>query len=755
MNSRTRRLLIAGGMLAAAWLVGLVLLVVFAVSPSREVLFALAATGAVVLLAGISSTVLVFGAIRTRERARGTQLKNLERRIADAASAGSLNEAREALQNLTRHLDEASVQAGALKERADSHERTVAALGSAIDDERSTRADHAVALEGLERRTLALDDVARRVPPIDSRLESLEGGTRVAKIEARLGKLEARIAASPSPEVMSRAATLVDALVAVSARQGLTLADVVSPSLAAYRVAASLERNEVLTALPYLDEYPSLLHGLTNAEARRLLRELRRMGYLSRAVPVIEELARRMQKPADLDAARIFASELALYEGRVEFDDVLPTFDGDREGDVVVHVVGKALPETQSGYTLRTQYTVEAQQRAGIRPIVAVHSGSGKTGLGETRSYVHQGVPYYELAGPERGRAQWDEWLKSNINALAGVVREVRPAILHAHSDFMNVLVALPVARAYGIPLVNETRGFWEESWLSRAATAEGWDDLVELERSSGLPDMYRLRVEREAEARGASDAVVTLARVMEQHIDSVGKQLGVPVPPVWLAPNAVDAAGFAATGAEADLRASLGIEPTTRVVGYISSIVEYEGIDTLVRAVSALGDESVRLLVVGDGPELGPLRDLAAGLGLTSAIFTGRVPHEQVLDYYALIDLFVVPRKPVTVTELVTPLKPFEAMAAGLPCLFSDVGALAEIAEDSGAAALFRAGDPDDLARRLRELLADPAGLEAMGARGLSWVSKHRTWDVNAGMYLELYRSLGADAPEREGAQA
>lgn len=740
MHTRTRRLLIVGGVLAVVWLLGVVILAVFAFAPSSELLLALAGVGAVILVLGCLLGALVIQTTRSRERARGTQLGNLKRRLAGTVSQDDLAVVRG--------------QGAEHEQRVDGVQSTVAALNAAITVDRSTLEEHGAAIDRLEQRIQSLEADALRIAAIEARLEATENISRTAPLESRLGKLEARIAASPSPEFMSRAATLVDGFVALAARQGLALTDVVTPSLAAYRVAAAVERAEVLAAIPYLDAYPSLVSDLSTAETRVLLRDLRRTGYLARAALVGDEIASRKQKSHDLEAAEIFGSELAFYEGRINIDHTLPALEGAREGDVVVHVVGKALPETQSGYTIRTQYTVEAQQRAGIRPVVVATSGSSKVPLDATRSYENAGVPYFELVGPVRGRAPWDVWLRTNVEALAAVVRKVRPAVLHAHSDFMNVLIAQPVARAYGIPLVNETRGFWEESWLSRAASAEGWGDLDELALTSGLPDMYLLRVEREAEARSASDAVVTLARVMEQHIQAVGDRMGLTVPQVRIASNAVDVDSFQVEEADAELRNSLGIAPTTRVVGYISSIVEYEGIDTLIRGVHALRDPDVRLLVVGDGPELASLHGLAAALGMSDVIFTGRVPHERVAQYYALMDVFVVPRKRAAVTELVTPLKPFEAMAAGLPCLFSDVGALAEIAEDSGAAALFRAGDPKDLARQLAALLADREGLHEMGERGAAWVREHRTWDINAATYADLYRSLGADLAATAGTE-
>ena len=189
-------------------------------------------------------------------------------------------------------------------------------------------------------------------------------------------------------------------------------------------------------------------------------------------------------------------------------------------------------------------------------------------------------------------------------------------------------------------------------------------------------------------------------------------------------------------------------------VIGCVTSIVEYEGIDLLVRAFAELEKDAStgprpRLLVVGDGPMRESLEGLVQELDLEGAVFTGRVPHEDVTRYYGLIDVFVVPRRPTPVSRLVTPLKPFEALAAGKALVVSDVEALAEIAEDAGGAvASFHAGDVSDLRRVLSDLIEDPVRRATMGSRGAQWVSRERTWDANAAVYAEVYRELGAVVP-------
>jgi glycosyltransferase involved in cell wall biosynthesis len=225
----------------------------------------------------------------------------------------------------------------------------------------------------------------------------------------------------------------------------------------------------------------------------------------------------------------------------------------------------------------------------------------------------------------------------------------------------------------------------------------------------------------------------------------------GVPAEKIVVVPNAVDVDDFTARAKDEAIAAEIGIAPDETVVGYISSIVGYEGIRYIVDAVAELrrrGRAKVRLLIVGDGVVRPELERQAAELGLDDAIFTGRVPHEAIKRYYSLIDVFVVPRTADRVCQLVTPMKPYEAMAMERAIVVSDVAALREIITDGETGRLFRAEDPIALADVVETLLDDPAERQRLGANARAWVSAHRTWTANAERYRELYGRLGLTPP-------
>jgi glycosyltransferase involved in cell wall biosynthesis len=479
---------------------------------------------------------------------------------------------------------------------------------------------------------------------------------------------------------------------------------------------------------------------------RRLRDGLQRRGYFDWALTVAEAIADRNE--SDERVLGTLRGEIAVTSGAfvpVVSGSSAPSAVGPDAGSgTVLHLVGKSLPHSQAGYTLRTHYIATAQRDAGLDPHVATQTGFAAD-AGSTE--VVDGITYHRLAGPALQSVPQDVWLAQHVARVADLVASVRPAVLHAASDYLNALTATAVGTAYGIPVVYESRGFWEETYLSRQQQRYGWDLATHADRY-GLPDFYLRRRAIEDRVRRAADRVVTLAGVMADRIVAGG----VPREHVEVVPNAVDVDAFPVPRRDHELAARHGIAADATVIGYISSLAEYEGIDTLIAAyerVAAVADGPVALLVVGDGAARADLEARAAGLA--GVHFTGQVPHETILSWYSLIDIFVVPRRPVEVCHLVTPLKPFEAFATGRTVVLSDVRALASIAADSGAAELFTAGDPDSLAEVLLRLLRDPARRRELAEAGAAWVRAERTWAANARTYLRLYADLRVTGVPRQ----
>jgi glycosyltransferase involved in cell wall biosynthesis len=374
------------------------------------------------------------------------------------------------------------------------------------------------------------------------------------------------------------------------------------------------------------------------------------------------------------------------------------------------------------------------QQAVGLEPHVATQYGFPLTiGVEDAPgSHLVDGVPHHHFL-PADGRvpARPDERLTAGLEALAGLLPEVRPAVLHAASDYQNALLALRLGELFEVPVVYEVRGFWEESWLARS------------DRDGGS-ETYRWRQERDTECMERADAIVTLSEGMADEIAS----RGIDRSRITLVPNGVDIERFVPVSRDAELARRWGIEPDDVTLGYVSTLWPYEGIDVLLRAAAALVARGlpVRVVIVGEGEAFAELQQLAVDLGVRERVaFTGRVPHAEVLSYYGLIDVFVVPRRDDRVAHLVTPLKPLEAMATGRAMVVSGVAALRGMVEEGVTAEVFRPEDVEDLARVAEALVSDPLRRAQLGAAARAWVVEHRGWDRLARSYADLYRRFGA----------
>ena len=398
----------------------------------------------------------------------------------------------------------------------------------------------------------------------------------------------------------------------------------------------------------------------------------------------------------------------------------------------VLHVVTNALPSTNAGYTVRTHQIAVAQRAAGMDPHVVTGCGFPVAqGRLDARSTVDlDGVTYHRLL-PRVLPHRADEALALGLDLATGLVEQLRPAVLHAASNHVNGQLALALREAYGLPVVYEVRGFLEDSWQAR--------HLGDLSRS----DIYRLSRELETHCMRAADLVVTLGEAMREEIVA----RGIPADRVLVVPNAVSSEFLRPLPDGRALRATLGIGPDEPVAGLVSSLYAHEGVPTFLEAAAMLRRRGlpVRPLIVGDGPERASLERLAARLGLGgTAVFTGRVPPGDVRNYHAVLDVFVIPRTDTRVSQLVTPLKPVEAMASGLCVVASDVRALREVIKHESTGMLTSPDDPVALADCLEKLLYSPNVRQELGARARDWVAEDRTWARNAERYRVAYKSLG-----------
>jgi glycosyltransferase involved in cell wall biosynthesis len=519
--------------------------------------------------------------------------------------------------------------------------------------------------------------------------------------------------------------------------------DADTPPVAARRlVRISRETGDRLTAVRILDARPEEVGVGPSGLALRAEIDWT-LGRYRRALEAAERVLEA--RPGDRDALRIRArsqAELTVLDSawRPPLSGAAPRARGratappERVRGRILHLLTNALPYRQAGYTVRSHSVALCQIEAGLEPRMATRAGfPGNLGHhGAPAEETVEGVIYHRLEPDLDPGTPTDLNVTRYAEAAARLIGELRPSLLQPATNHVNAQVALALRERFGVPVVYEVRGFQEESWLARFG-----DAVLDSDR-------YFASRAVETACMTDADAVVTLSETMRT--DIIGR--GVDPERILVVPNAVDVERFIPGPRDERLATSLGIGSES-VVGYITTLWRYEGIEYLIEATAELKRRGRRLrcLIVGDGEVRAALEATAARLGLLAdrtVIFTGRVEHDRVSDYYRLIDVFVVPRTNDRVSQLVTPLKPYEAMAMERALLVSGVGALVEIVDDGETGRTFVPEDASSLADTLEALLDDPAERRRLGRNAREWVATHRTWTANGRRYRELFERLG-----------
>ena len=402
----------------------------------------------------------------------------------------------------------------------------------------------------------------------------------------------------------------------------------------------------------------------------------------------------------------------------------------------ILHILDHSIP-LHSGYTFRSAAILREQRALGWETF---HLTSEKQINCDALEEHVDGLHFYRTPGhkgvlskiPGLNQAQV---MQSLAHRLREVIAIVKPDILHAHSPVLTALPALRVGHALGLPVVYEVRAFWEDAAADHGTTKQ--DSM-----------RYRLTRAMETYAFKHVDAVTTICEGLRS--DIVAR--GIPSDKVTVIPNAVDIEKFTLGGApEQQLKTQLGLSDV-RVLGFIGSFYAYEGLDLLLAAFPKILAQApdVRILLVGGGPQEANLKRQALALGIVDkVVFTGRVPHSEVNRYYDLVDVLVYPRHSMRLTELVTPLKPLEAMAQGRLFVASDVGGHRELIRDGETGVLFKAESQEDLASKVIDLLNTPGRWPAMKAAGRHFVETGRNWKVSVERYRDVYTRLTGKSVE------
>jgi glycosyltransferase involved in cell wall biosynthesis len=403
----------------------------------------------------------------------------------------------------------------------------------------------------------------------------------------------------------------------------------------------------------------------------------------------------------------------------------------------VLYMVSSTMPIKTNGYTVRTHNILKNLTKKGInvvcvnRPIISRHK--------KIEHIIHDNIKYIipyvnNVKKPEIDNIFTKEYTTAYWDIIKKICRDYEFDIVHACSNYVNPLVGYKLSRKNNIPLIYEVRGLWH---LSKLSNNPKWKNS----------DAFKKYLALENAVMDVSDHIFVIS-------PEVGEELNVDNKyndKISIAPNCVDTRFLKPLKKDLVLFNKYNKEKFF-LIGYVGSVVNYEGIEYLVKSIKYLKDldKKCKLIIVGKGTTIACkktyqlLIDLVSDLDVKDrVIFTGDIPYEDIRSYYSIIDLICLPRKGCQVCELVTPLKPFEAMSMGKPLLASNVNPLLRIIDHKSTGLIHEKDDVGDIVDKIIMIMDDKNLLNHLKKNSRKWVIENRKWDVCVDHIIFKYKKL------------
>ncbi len=396
----------------------------------------------------------------------------------------------------------------------------------------------------------------------------------------------------------------------------------------------------------------------------------------------------------------------------------------------ILHVLDHSKPY-YSGYAFRSDYILRNQIKHGLDVLVVTSPKHKKSSVSCEEI---KRVKYYRTF-PSRFNSIFSIPFLRELIQISKMIKKIRKIckmekvdLVHAHSPSLNGIAAYFAVKKLGIPIVYEVRAFWED-----AAVCHG----------TFKPNSIRYHLSKIIETKLYSrvNRVFTICESMKRDI----VERGFPDEKITVIPNGVDAAKFLPSEPDDDIKLKLSLKGKI-ILGYIGSFYKYEGLEDLISMMKILKNErsDVKLLLIGDGPEYRKINKLISSNKLSDFIvLTGKIPHNAILKYYSVIDIFIYPRKKTRLTELVTPLKPLEAMAMGKIVIGSDVGGIRELIDHENTGIIYHSGEIMELKNNIIKILNNKTDTEKLRKNARDYVEKNRDWFKITESYIDAYRLL------------
>lgn len=388
----------------------------------------------------------------------------------------------------------------------------------------------------------------------------------------------------------------------------------------------------------------------------------------------------------------------------------------------VLHVLDISVPML-AGYTSRSRYIALNQRALGLDPVVVTSPRfDNKSGLDQEEI---DGIRYYRTTQPPANAVSGligdkpfvKEALEINHlrRRIVEVAQKEQVDLIHAHSSILCGIPGYLAARQVGVPFVYEIRAFWEDAAVDAGTNTAGSRKYLAIQKA-------------ETELSKKADALIGICQGIKDEL--IGR--GIESNDIFVVPNGVETDRFTPMARDEAIAQKYGLSGKT-VVAYIGTFAAFEGVRYLERALIDLiksGRDDLAGFIAGEGPTYDECRRMAEEAGLKDRIVhPGRIPHSEVRSVYSIVDILAYPRDSQRITELVTPLKPLEAMAMEKSVIGSDVGGLKELITDDRTGLLHKHEDAGDLGQKIVKLADDPALRERLGKAGREYVVSSRQW--------------------------
>jgi glycosyltransferase involved in cell wall biosynthesis/SAM-dependent methyltransferase len=391
------------------------------------------------------------------------------------------------------------------------------------------------------------------------------------------------------------------------------------------------------------------------------------------------------------------------------------------------YILHNSLPNSSGGYAIRSHNVAKTFKHYGFEVICVTRPGypldEKNSNITDIDDHKLEGLIYSRIPTPTINGGIL-KYLENSIDVWVEYFSKTKPSFIIAASSYRSALPALIAAKTLKLPFIYEVRGFWEITRASREKLYHNSEDFLMQQKMETLTALH-------------SDHVIALNNGLKKEL----VKRGIDSKNISLFPNSADISNSEYLQKNNELLKELNIPNDVCVIGYVGSFVFYEGLEDLTKACGQLYKKGLkfRLLIVGNefvsnnkkGPISEAIIKIAKEYGFMDwLIMPGRVKANLVSDYYSIIDIAPFPRKSYLVTEMVSPMKLYEAMNMKKAVIVSSVDALKEMVVENETALIFEKDNISSLSEMIEKMINNKNLREEIAKNGKKFVMSKMNWN-------------------------